>query len=131
MRVGSGGPDFTSKEDLRVTRVGAFLRRFHLDETPQFLNILLGQMSWVGPRPETLALAHHYAQSIPYFELRGIVRPGITGWAQINQGYARTPEEMRVKLEYDLYYLKHCSGWLDLMIVLRTVVIVLGGWRTR
>jgi lipopolysaccharide/colanic/teichoic acid biosynthesis glycosyltransferase len=127
MRHGMTGPSFTTTSDLRITRIGAVLRRYRLDELPQLWNILCGHMSWIGPRPEALALGKAYARDIPHFELRGIVRPGITGWAQINQGYAHTPEEMRAKLEYDLYYLKHCSLWLDLVIILRTITVVLGG----
>ena len=88
-------------------------------------------MSWVGPRPEALSLEQGYVRDIPHFALRGIVRPGVTGWAQINQGYAHDADEMRSKLEYDLYYLKHCSLWLDLVIVLRTFAVVFRGTGAR
>lgn len=124
---GVEGPSFTMANDPRITKVGAVLRRYRLDELPQVLNVLKGQMSWVGPRPEALVLGAGYARDIPHFELRGIVPPGVTGWAQINQGYAHDPDGMRAKLEYDLYYLKHCSLWLDLVIILRTLTVVLGG----
>lgn len=127
MQHGAGGPSFTATDDPRVTRIGSLLRRYRLDELPQVLNILKGEMSWVGPRPEALALGQGYARDIPHFELRSIVPPGVTGWAQINQGYAHDPDGMRAKLEYDLYYLKHCSLWLDLVIILRTLAVVLGG----
>ena len=127
MRHGAGGPSFTQAVDDRITRSGHILRRFRLDELPQLVNVLRGDMSWVGPRPEALTLDVQYVQDIPHFALRGIVRPGVTGWAQINQGYAHEAEEMRHKLEYDLYYLKHCSLWLDVMIVLRTFVVLFGG----
>jgi len=127
MLHGAEGPNFTTANDPRVTRVGSFLRRYRLDELPQVLNVLKGEMSWVGPRPEALLLGQGYARDIPHFELRGIVPPGVTGWAQINQGYAHDPDGMRAKLEYDLYYLKHCSLWLDLVIILRTLAVVLGG----
>ncbi len=127
MLHGAEGPNFTTANDPRVTRVGSFLRRYRLDELPQVLNVLRGEMSWVGPRPEALLLGQGYARDIPHFELRGIVPPGVTGWAQINQGYAHDPDGMRAKLEYDLYYLKHCSLWLDLVIILRTLAVVLGG----
>lgn len=123
----AGGPSFTSTADKRVTRLGGTLRRYRLDEVPQLVNVLRGDMSWVGPRPEALTLDEEYVRDIPHFALRGIVRPGVTGWAQINQGYAHEAEEMRHKLEYDLYYLKHCSLWLDVMIVLRTFAVLLGG----
>jgi lipopolysaccharide/colanic/teichoic acid biosynthesis glycosyltransferase len=128
---GAGGPSFTSAVDPRVTRVGGFLRQCRLDELPQLFNILRGDMSWVGPRPEAASLEQGYVRDIEHFALRGIVRPGVTGWAQINQGYAHAPDEMRSKLEYDLYYLKHCSLWLDLVIVLRTFAVVFRGTGAR
>jgi len=127
MLHGAEGPSFTASNDVRITRIGSFLRRYRLDELPQVLNILKGEMSWVGPRPEALLLGQEYARDIPHFELRGIVLPGITGWAQINQGYAHDADGMRAELEYDLYYRKHCSLWLDLVIILRTLAVVLGG----
>jgi lipopolysaccharide/colanic/teichoic acid biosynthesis glycosyltransferase len=128
---GADGPSFTAESDPRVTPFGRFLRRTRLDELPQLYNVLRGDMSWVGPRPEALALDQQYVRDIPHFALRGIVRPGVTGWAQINQGYAHETDEMRSKLEYDLYYLKHCSLWLDLAIVLRTFAVVAGGTGAR
>jgi lipopolysaccharide/colanic/teichoic acid biosynthesis glycosyltransferase len=128
---GAGGPSFTATVDPRVTRVGGVLRRYRLDELPQLFNILRGDMSWVGPRPEAASLEQGYVRAIEHFALRGIVRPGVTGWAQINQGYAHAPDEMRSKLEYDLYYLKHCSLWLDLVIVLRTFAVVFRGTGAR
>lgn len=131
MYHGAAGPSFTQQVDPRITRVGHTLRRFRLDELPQLVNVLRGDMSWVGPRPEALTLDEQYVQDIPHFALRGIVRPGVTGWAQINQGYAHEAEEMRSKLEYDLYYLKHCSLWLDVMIVLRTFAVMFGGTGAR
>jgi len=131
MYHGAGGPSFTQADDKRVTRIGHALRRLRLDELPQLLNVLRGDMSWVGPRPEALTLDLEYVRDIPHFALRGIVHPGVTGWAQINQGYAHEAEEMRSKLEYDLYYLKHCSLWLDVMIVLRTFSVLLGGTGAR
>jgi lipopolysaccharide/colanic/teichoic acid biosynthesis glycosyltransferase len=128
---GAGGPSFTAAVDPRVTRIGGFLRQCRLDELPQLFNILRGDMSWVGPRPEAASLEQGYVREIEHFALRGIVRPGVTGWAQINQGYAHAPDEMRSKLEYDLYYLKHCSLWLDLVIVLRTFAVVFRGTGAR
>jgi lipopolysaccharide/colanic/teichoic acid biosynthesis glycosyltransferase len=127
MYEGAAGPSFTRDGDPRVTRVGGILRRYRLDELPQLINVLRGDMSWVGPRPEALPLDQQYVREIPHFSLRGIVRPGVTGWAQINQGYAHEPDAMRSKLEYDLFYLKHCSLWLDVVIVLRTFAVVFGG----
>ena len=131
MRHGAGGPSFTTEVDPRITRAGRFLRRSRLDELPQLFNILRGDMSWVGPRPEAATLEKSYVRDIEYFALRSIVRPGVTGWAQINQGYAHEPGEMRSKLEYDLYYLKHCSLWLDLVIVLRTFAVIFRGTGAR
>lgn len=131
MYHGAGGPSFTTATDKRITRVGALLRRSRLDELPQLINVFIGDMSWVGPRPEAATLEERYVRDIEHFALRGIVRPGVTGWAQINQGYAHEADEMRSKLEYDLYYLKHCSLWLDLVIVLRTFAVVFHGTGAR
>jgi lipopolysaccharide/colanic/teichoic acid biosynthesis glycosyltransferase len=131
MYHGAAGPSFTETSDPRVTSVGHFLRRSRLDELPQLFNILRGDMSWVGPRPEAFELDQKYVREIPHFALRGIVRPGVTGWAQINQGYAHEGDAMRLKLEYDLYYLKHCSLWLDVVIVLRTFAVVVAGTGAR
>jgi lipopolysaccharide/colanic/teichoic acid biosynthesis glycosyltransferase len=131
MYHGAAGPSFTATSDPRVTSVGHFLRRSRLDELPQLFNILRGDMSWVGPRPEAFELDQKYVREIPHFALRGIVRPGVTGWAQINQGYAHEGDAMRLKLEYDLYYLKHCSLWLDVVIVLRTFAVVVAGTGAR
>ena len=128
---GAHGPSFTQAGDSRVTRAGYLLRRCRLDELPQLFNVLRGDMSWVGPRPEAATLDQQYVREIPHFALRGIVRPGVTGWAQINQGYAHDHDEMRSKLEYDLFYLKHCSLWLDVVIVLRTFAVVFGGTGAR
>ena len=131
MYHGASGPSFTATSDPRVTSVGHFLRRSRLDELPQLFNILRGDMSWVGPRPEAFELDQKSVREIPHVALRGIVRPGVTGWAQINQGYAHEGDAMRLKLEYDLYYLKHCSLWLDVVIVLRTFAVVVAGTGAR
>jgi exopolysaccharide biosynthesis polyprenyl glycosylphosphotransferase len=121
----------------RITRVGKWLRKFRLDELPQLLNVLRGDMNLVGPRPqrvpkfELLALvlrnAPELGKDIPYHSLRSVVRPGITGWAQIRNGYASNLEEEIEKTKYDLYYIKHMSLWFDLRIILETVKIVLSG----
>ena len=124
-----GGVDLEHTGEVR--KIDAPAIRSRLDELPQIFNILGGEMSWVGPRPEALDLDQKYVRDIPHFALRGIVRPGVTGWAQINQGYAHEPGEMRSKLEYDLYYLKHCSLWLDLVIVLRTFAVIFRGTGAR
>jgi lipopolysaccharide/colanic/teichoic acid biosynthesis glycosyltransferase len=131
MYDGAGGPSFTNASDSRITRIGRYLRPCRLDELPQVFNILRGEMSWVGPRPEAASLEKSYVRDIEYFALRSIVRPGVTGWAQVNQGYAHEADAMRAKLEYDLYFLKHCSLWLDMVIVLRTFAVVFRGTGAR
>ncbi|MGC8904063.1 sugar transferase, partial [Thermus sp.] len=107
------------------------LRRYRLDELPQLWNVLKGEMSLVGPRPEQRVLAEAYAREIPLYALRHTVRPGLTGWAQVHQGYAEGKEETLVKLSYDLYYVKHLSFFLDLRILLRTIWVVLSGFRAK
>jgi len=111
----------TSLDDERITKVGRFLRRHRLDELPQIYNILRGDMSWIGPRPEAVALSSWYSREINFYGYRHMVRPGITGWAQINQGHVVTVDAVTEKLQYDFYYIKHFSPWLDVLIVLRTV----------
>lgn len=113
------------ENDPRVTRVGNFLRKTRLDETPQFWNVLHGEMSLVGPRAERPELVAEYQKQIPYYRARLLVKPGLTGWAQINYGYVATVKETFVKLEYDLYYIKHRTINLDFSIVLRTIGTVL------
>ena len=132
MRVdASEGNDFTEGDDPRITRVGRWLRRYRLDELPQAWNILLGEMSWIGPRPESLPLAQSYEEAIPFYSYRHIVRPGITGWAQVQQGYAAKVEAVTGKLHYDFFYIKHFSPWLDLLITARTIRTVLTGFGAR
>lgn len=111
--------------DPRVTRVGNFLRRTRLDEMPQFLSVLRGEMSLVGPRAERPELVAAYQKQIPFYRARLLVKPGLTGWAQINYGYVATVKETVVKLEYDLYYIKHRTLTMDINIVLRTIGTVL------
>jgi lipopolysaccharide/colanic/teichoic acid biosynthesis glycosyltransferase len=119
--------DATGRGDRRVTPLGALLRRFRIDELPQLWNVLKGDMSLIGPRPEQVALTVAYTKDLPAFAYRHLVRPGITGWAQVRAGYAADLAETKVKLSYDLYYLKYFSASLDLQIVFRTVVILLTG----
>ena len=116
----------TTQNDDRITRVGLFLRRSHLDELPQFVNVLKGEMSLVGPRAERSELVTKLQQKIPFYRARLLVKPGITGWAQINFGYAATVEDTAVKLEYDLYYIKHRNILMDFVILLRTFGTVIG-----
>lgn len=117
----------TRDKDARVTRVGRVLRRHRIDELPQILNILKGEMSWIGPRPEAEPLAQHYELQIPFYGYRHMVRPGITGWAQVNQGHVVEVDEIRDKLNYDFFYIKHFSAWLDVLIAARTLKILLLG----
>ncbi len=144
-RVGRGGEAFTIRKfrsmfqdadadgtfqpamenDERVTRVGKFLRATHLDETPQFWNVLKGEMSLVGPRAEREQLVAEYQRQIPFYRARLLVKPGLTGWAQINYGYVSDVKETAVKLEYDLYYIEHRSMMMDISILLRTIGTVI------
>jgi lipopolysaccharide/colanic/teichoic acid biosynthesis glycosyltransferase len=115
------GVDYTLAGDSRITRVGRLLRQFRLDELPQIVNILHGDMSWIGPRPEAISLAHWYEREVPFYIYRHIVQPGITGWAQVHQGNVAAVDAAREKLEYDFYYIKHFSVWLDAVIVIKTL----------
>jgi len=121
----SGAPLWAAKGDPRVTRVGRFLRLTRIDEIPQVLNVLRGDMALVGPRPERPAFVATLAAAIPHYEDRHRVRPGITGWAQVNYPYGASVEDARMKLAYDLYYVKHRSLFLDLLILIATVRVVL------
>ena len=116
----------TTSNDDRITRTGRFLRKSHLDEWPQFLNVLKGEMSLVGPRPEQSELVSLLQTNIPFYRARLLVKPGLTGWAQVNFGYAATLEDTGVKLEYDLYYIKHRNLLLDFIIMVRTFGAVVG-----
>jgi len=116
---------WASKEDPRITRVGKFIRRTRLDEIPQIWNVFKGDMSIVGPRPERPQFVEQLQKDIPFYRARLMARPGLTGWAQINYSYGNTIEDSRIKLEYDLYYLKHQSLLRDLAIILRTIGVVL------
>lgn len=132
MRTDHEGHGFTMSEDEeRITSVGKFLRKTRLDEIPQLINIIKGEMSWIGPRPESLELAKWYCRDVPLFRIRHLVRPGISGWAQVNQGYAAGVEDVTVKVRYDLYYIKHLSLWLDITILLKTIIVVLSGRGSR
>jgi lipopolysaccharide/colanic/teichoic acid biosynthesis glycosyltransferase len=115
-----------SEEDSRITRLGRGLRRTHLDEFPQFWNVLRGNMSLVGPRAEREQLVMQYQKEIPFYRARLLVKPGLTGWAQVNYGYVADVKETGIKLEYDLYYIIHRSLTMDLSIILRTIGTVIG-----
>ena len=121
------GPVWAQKNDSRVTAIGRFLRLTRIDEIPQFLNILGGQMSFVGPRPERPHFVEQLQQAIPFYPLRHTVKPGLTGWAQVRHPYGASIEDAQEKLRYDLYYIKNMSLLFDLHIMLRTVSVILGG----
>ena len=118
---------WTADEDPRITRVGRFIRKFRLDEIPQLINVLLGDMSLVGPRPEQPDLARMLEQEVPYYDQRHSLRPGITGWAQVRCGYGASIQQSRVKLEHDLFYIKHLSAMLDSVILFETAKVLLSG----
>ncbi|MER8758328.1 sugar transferase [Mesorhizobium sp. M0976] len=121
----------TKAGDSRITRLGQFLRKSRIDELPQAFNILRGDMSWIGPRPEALVLSTWYQAELPFYRYRHIVRPGITGWAQVNQGHVAAVDDVLEKLHYDFYYIKNFSPWLDMLIVFRTMRTMLTGFGAR
>jgi lipopolysaccharide/colanic/teichoic acid biosynthesis glycosyltransferase len=121
------GPQWACEDDARITRVGRFLRKFHLDELPQFFNILRGDMSFVGPRPERPHFVEQLKHQIPYYDLRHSVPVGLTGWAQVSYPYGASVEDATRKLEYDLFYIKNMSISLDLLIMFQTVKKVFSG----
>lgn len=121
------GPVWSTKDDPRVTRMGKLVRRLRIDEIPQMLNVLKGEMSLVGPRPERAFFVEKLSQEIPYYKRRLKVRPGVTGWAQIKHKYDETIEDVKIKLKYDLFYIENMSLRMDFKILLRTVFVVLFG----
>jgi lipopolysaccharide/colanic/teichoic acid biosynthesis glycosyltransferase len=121
----------TGADDDRITRVGKLLRKLRVDELPQIINILKWEMSWIGPRPEAEVLSIWYSSEIPFYRYRHVVKPGISGWAQVNQGHVAEVEEVHRKLQYDFYYIKYFSPWLDVLIVFRTIKTMLTGFGSR
>jgi exopolysaccharide biosynthesis polyprenyl glycosylphosphotransferase len=119
------GAVFTKTNDTRITKFGKFLRKTRIDEIPQFINILKGEMAVIGPRPERPVFVREIAQIMPFYETRHIIKPGLTGWAQVNYSYGEKLEDSLVKLQYDLYYIKHRSIYLDLSIAFKTISTVL------
>ena len=119
------GARFTSKNDNRIFEFGEFIRKTRIDEVPQFLNILKGQMSLIGPRAEWNKLVQEYEEEIPYYNQRHIIKPGITGWAQVMFVEGRSKDDTRQKLMYDLYYIKHWNLWLEIKIIFKSVMVVL------
>lgn len=131
MRCDQDGPAFTLQGDPRVTRWGKFLRKWRIDELPQVINIVKGEMSWIGPRPEAIELAAYYSANVPFYDYRHAVRPGISGWAAVHQGNVGEVESAREKLEYDFYYIKYFSFWLDVLIVFKTIQTIWSGFGSR
>lgn len=123
----NGGPRWASHNDQRVTPIGRVLRKFRLDELPQLWNVLCGEMGFCGPRPERPEIAWKLSRAIPHFHLRTLIRPGITGWAQVHSGYAASVAESQIKLEFDLYYIQHLSPRIDLIILLKTIYVAFFG----
>jgi lipopolysaccharide/colanic/teichoic acid biosynthesis glycosyltransferase len=121
----------TKSDDDRITAVGKVLRKLRIDELPQIINILKWEMSWIGPRPEARVLSIWYTGEIPFYRYRHVVKPGISGWAQVNQGHVAEVNDVHEKLHYDFYYIKYFSPWLDLLIVFRTIKTMLTGWGAR
>lgn len=121
----------TGADDPRITSLGRRLRKLRIDELPQVINILRGEMSWIGPRPEAAALSSWYQRELPFYSYRHVVRPGLTGWAQVNQGHVANVDEVREKLQNDFYYIKFFSPWLDVVIVIRTIRTILTGFGAR
>lgn len=136
MRVAAGVEDarasaMTRDNDDRVTRSGRFLRNYRIDELPQIINIIKGEMSWIGPRPEAVPLSLWYEAELPFYRYRHIVRPGITGWAQVKQGHVAEVDEVLAKLHYDFFYIRNFSFWLDILIVASTIRTILSGFGAR
>jgi len=125
MDAEAGGPAWASRNDSRVTRVGAFIRLTRIDELPQLVNVLRGEMGFVGPRPERPQFVRQLGEAIPFYHDRAYVKPGVTGWAQVNYPYGASVEDARQKLSYDLYYVKYRSLFLDGLIVLATIRVIL------
>ncbi len=121
----------TLERDVRITRFGAIMRKYRIDELPQFLNILKGEMSLIGPRPEWVETANEFSKKIPLYPLRHLVKPGITGWAQVSQGHVVGSAENYTKLQYDLYYVKNFSLIMDLKVLIKTIYTILTGFGSR
>lgn len=125
------GAKLASAGDMRVTRIGKFIRKSRIDELPQFVNVLRGDMALIGPRPEQKAFVDQFEEVIPFYNYRHIVKPGITGWAQVVHGYTADADETQVKIEHDFYYIKNFSFGLDVLIVFKTIYTMLTGFGAR
>lgn len=122
---------FAQEVDKRITRVGHFIRKYRIDELPQFFNVLKGDMSLISPRPEQRFFVERFESELPFYMYRHMVRPGISGWAQVMHGYSADTDSTRIKLEYDFYYIRNVSLWLDLLIVIKTIKTMLTGFGAR
>ena len=118
---------WASKDDPRVTRVGRIIRKLRIDELPQFINVLRGEMSMIGPRPERRQFVQQLSEVLPYYSQRHLVKPGVTGWAQVCYPYGASVEDARMKHQYDLYYIKNQSPLLDAVILFETLRVVFFG----
>jgi lipopolysaccharide/colanic/teichoic acid biosynthesis glycosyltransferase len=125
----TAGPQWAQKGDIRVTRLGIILRKTRLDETPQFWNILDGSMSFIGPRPERPEYVREFEEQIPFYRQRNLIKPGLSGWAQINYPYGAGIKDAAAKLQLDLYYIKRVSPAIDFQILLRTIGSIMKGAR--
>jgi lipopolysaccharide/colanic/teichoic acid biosynthesis glycosyltransferase len=129
--VGAAAAATDAANSVRITPVGRFLRKYRIDELPQLFNVLVGNMSVVGPRPEWKVLSDAYREKFPVYSYRTLVRPGITGWAQVRSGYAADLEETRMKVGYDLFYIKNFSFALDVQILVRTIWTLVSAFGAR
>ena len=125
------GAQFAGEDDPRITRIGKFIRKVRIDEIPQFMNVLKGEMALIGPRPEQQAFVKEFEQKIPLYTYRHVVKPGITGWAQVTHGYADDEDSTKEKLAHDFYYVKNLSLWLDIMVIVKTIKTMISGFGAR
>lgn len=125
------GAQFACNNDARITRVGKLIRKIRIDELPQLFNVLKGDMSLIGPRPEQKIFVEQFELNIPFYNYRHIVKPGISGWAQVMQGYTANEDDTKIKIEYDFYYIKNFSIWLDILIFFKTIKTMITGFGAR
>ncbi|AFK61424.1 sugar transferase [Advenella kashmirensis WT001] len=122
---------FAQADDGRITRVGRVIRMLRIDELPQYINVIRGEMSLIGPRPEQPSFVEQFDELIPFYSYRHVLKPGITGWAQVRSGYAADVDETQIKIEHDFYYIKNASFALDIYIIFLTVKTMLTGYGAR
>ena len=119
------GPVWASKNDKRITKIGGFLRKTRIDELPQLFSVLIGDMSLIGPRPERPEIEITLKENIPFYDLRKSIKPGLSGWAQVNYPYGASIEDSKIKLSYELFYIRNHSFWLDILIFIKTIKLIL------